>query len=204
MRRSIDIALLVVGVLAAALPILYGLNSVSPMQKAFRCRVTVENALDGPIEVTPLGQWDASSRRRGLPILADGPFAVSESRRGAMPIGPGDSIEFTYDWDDVYFVDLVVRDIESDVLGVIVVDEPTDFSRFRALSPPKVRVVPLAIKWELTPEQSSACEEASRPSTFNGWVVILAVVSLASFIALGGRILRRRRRVAAAPMVTPV
>jgi hypothetical protein len=105
---------------------LFAFNTVNPMQIAFITEFEVENQTQMPLWVTPVGTF-RSGGKSVLPQLAAAFPAIPAWRSRDLRIDPGETRRIYYDWDDINFSEIVVRDSVG-VLRNLVVDPapPTD------------------------------------------------------------------------------
>lgn len=106
--------------LITALWCLFLLNTLNPMQLVFVTTFEVENRTQEPIWVTPVGTYHPGERNV-LPQFACPIPAIPAFRWRDLHIGAGETRRIHYDWDDINFSELVVRDGKG-VLRTLVVD----------------------------------------------------------------------------------
>ena len=91
------------------LTLLFGLSLVNPMGLMFLTTFTIENRANEDIWVTPIGAVGSSGTRHLLPLsVAPFPYLMTPSRKD-FHLRPGDRRSFTYDWDDIQFSEILVR-----------------------------------------------------------------------------------------------
>ncbi len=98
-------------------------NSVNPMQLTFVTRFRVENQTALPLWVTPVGTHN-SGRKVVLPQFALSFPAIPAIRSRDFRVEPGGSTWIIYDWDDINFSEIVVRDAEGEYRQLVVDPNP--------------------------------------------------------------------------------
>lgn len=90
--------------------LLLALSLVNPMGLAFLTTFTIENQTSKQLWVTPIGAVGKDGQRKTLPMSAfTFPNLPSPNDRD-FTLTPGGNRSFTYDWDDVQFSEILVRD----------------------------------------------------------------------------------------------
>ncbi len=91
------------------------LSMVNTMGLVFLTRFTIENHTDRELWVTPIGAVGPEGTRRTLPLAYfTFPYLLSLKDR-EFRLGPGARRDFTYDWDDIQFSEILVRDQAGDL-----------------------------------------------------------------------------------------
>ena len=89
--------------------LLVGVSLVNPMGLAFLTSFTITNDSGEPVFVTPIGAVGKQGDRYMLPLsMLPFPYLM-RLKTGDFMIPPGESRSFTYDWDDIQFSEIVVR-----------------------------------------------------------------------------------------------
>lgn len=88
---------------------LVAVSAVNPFGLMFLTSFTIENGTDEEILVTPIGATGAAGTRYTLPYSVFKRFEVFGVKKGNFRIPAGASKEFTYDWDDIQFSEILVR-----------------------------------------------------------------------------------------------
>jgi hypothetical protein len=91
------------------LAMLLVVNAVNPMGTMFLHTFTIENRTDDEIFVSPIGAVDSEGTRRTLPFSVFKRFEVFSIKRDDFRIPAGTSMDFTYDWDDIQFSEILIR-----------------------------------------------------------------------------------------------
>ncbi len=119
-RAAVTIAAVVIaGVMAAAL--LYGalvaFNAYNPMLSAFLVSFEMYNGSGRDVWVTPIGMWEGSGEYGPLPRFRKiGGGAYPYSKNHDLHLATGETLAYTYDWDDINFRHILVRDARGKVL----------------------------------------------------------------------------------------
>jgi hypothetical protein len=128
----------------------------TPMLAAFIIDITIVNETDQRIVVTPVGTIGEKGRRSPLPVFRREFPPIQSTQRGGFGIEPGDSTTIFYDWDDINFSEIVVRNEQEDVRQLVVDPNPTTrqyhspekkefvIDDFKALAPVPVPVLDAA------------------------------------------------------------
>ena len=100
-------------------------NSINPMQLAFISNFEVENGTQQPLWITPIGTR-LSGEKSVLPQFFPFP-AIPVLRSRELRVGPNQRRRIYYDWDDINFSEIAIRDSRG-VLRSYVIDSspPTD------------------------------------------------------------------------------
>jgi len=88
---------------------------------AFLTSITIENAMDQSVEVTPVGTIGPKGTRSPLPVCQGRVNPLPAAKRGGFRLQPGEMAEITYDFDDINFSEIVVENAAG-VIGQFVVD----------------------------------------------------------------------------------
>lgn len=96
------------------------------MQRMFITEFEIENRTDQAVWVTPVGTFRSGGKSVLPQFLAPFP-AIPAWRSGHLRIDPGGKRRIYYDWDDINFSEIAIRD-SSGLLRNLVVDPnpPTD------------------------------------------------------------------------------
>jgi hypothetical protein len=107
-----------------------GFNAVNPMQLTFVTGFRVENRTSRPLWITPVGTLHAGGKHV-LPQFAAGFPAIPAFRTKNLRIEPGGSTWISYDWDDINFSEVVVRNAEGEYRQLVVDPDPPKHSYYR-------------------------------------------------------------------------
>jgi hypothetical protein len=100
-------------------------GSMNPLALAFVTDIRIENRLDEPIWVTPIGTVGKKGTRRPLPVCRRRiPYEPSR-QRGNFRVDPGERCAIYYDWDDINFSEVVVRTEAGRLFQLIANPDPT-------------------------------------------------------------------------------
>jgi len=101
------------------------LGSMNPLALAFVTDIRIENRLDEPIWVTPIGTVGKAGARRPLPVCRRRiPYEPSR-QRGNFRVDPGERRAIYYDWDDINFSEVVIRTEAGRLFQIIANPDPT-------------------------------------------------------------------------------
>ncbi len=198
MKRGLLIAgVMISGLLTplSLLPALFLVNSVNPMQLAFVTSFRVTNHSGKTLDVIPVGTFN-SGRKGVLPTFAWGFPAVPRLSRAPYQISHGDSRKILFDWDDINFSELVVRD-ESGEYRQFVTDPNPPTKDYYAPRQKHFTVPDFA---ELEPVDRAVLAAVNRKGNFlQSWWTILGL-ALPPFFLFGVSLAlcreRRRSRIA--------
>ncbi|WP_145379291.1 hypothetical protein [Symmachiella dynata] len=102
---------------------LFLLNCFNPMQLAFISDFEIENKTQQPIWVTPVGTFNSGIKAVLPQSMAAFP-AIPAWHSRDLPIAPGARRRVYYDWDDINFSEIVVRDAVGTVAVQLVDAHP--------------------------------------------------------------------------------
>lgn len=91
------------------LAILLVVDAVNPLSVMFLHSFSIENQTDKEIIVSPIGAVGSEGVRHPLPISSSKRFHVISVKNGNFPIPAKTAREFTYDWDDIQFSEILTR-----------------------------------------------------------------------------------------------
>lgn len=112
--------------LPLALPLAgVALNSINPMMLIFLYRFEVANQSGATIWITPIGAVGGAGNRYVLPQFVGEALAFPSIRQGQFRLATGESLEIVYDWDDINFSELLVRDAGGEYRALVVDAAPT-------------------------------------------------------------------------------
>ncbi|MCX7420350.1 MAG: hypothetical protein NT013_12550 [Planctomycetia bacterium] len=140
---------------------------------AFLTTFIVENALDEPIWITPVGAVGVDGIRRPLPVSYDFLLVIPTAKCGGYELQPQQTVAITYDMDDINFSEIVVES-RSSVLGQLVVDANPTANRYH--SPEKTEFV--IHQGELVPVTDAVLNAArhARTPNYRGIILICMIV----------------------------
>ena len=98
---------------------------------AFLTTIRIENRLEQPIRVTPVGTVGPNGARYPLPVSYRFVVPLPAAERGGFELKPNEMREITYDMDDINFSEIVVER-ENEVIGQIVVDPNPTANQYHA------------------------------------------------------------------------
>jgi len=96
------------------LTVLVGSSVVNPMGLVFLTTFEVENKTSEEILVTPIGAVGPTGDRHTLPYSALSWLYIMKSSSSDYSIASGEVRKFTYDWDDIQFSEILVRQPSKD------------------------------------------------------------------------------------------
>ena len=158
------------------LTLVIGSNVVNPMALAFLTTFEVENKTDEEIFVTPIGAVGQNGHRHTLPYSASTCLYIMAPSSADYPITPGGLREFTYDWDDIQFSEILVRRASEDYRVIPTGLHPTE-NQYRRPEKTRFEIGDLESA-PLAKEQHLAALPSN--STRIWTIYLLAVLGLAS------------------------
>jgi hypothetical protein len=156
-----------------ALSVLAALNTVNPMVLAFQYRFEVLNHAGEDIWVTPLGAVGPLGHRYVLPQYFSQLPAIPAWRQGEFKVAPDQSLTIIYDWDDISFSELLIRDRHGKFREFVIDRQPTK-DQYRPPAANKFVIPPL----NQLPESPAQLVAAIHGHAFNfrAWVFSLSGV----------------------------
>ena len=134
-----------------------GFSLINPMGLMFLTGFTVENASDEEVWVTPIGAVGERGERRPLPLSAFKiPYLLTPFRND-LPVARGARREFIYDWDDIQFSEILVRDAKGEYRALATGLHPTE-GQYRRPQQTNFVVNPLDTLPSATGQQLAALE----------------------------------------------
>jgi len=157
------------------------LNAVNPMALGFITGYVISNRTAEPILVAPVGTLDERGRRG---LLGNFPFpfpAMPGLRIKDIAVAPGGRRIMYYDWDDIQFSEIVVRD-STGTWQIVVNAEPTK-NQFRAVAVMDFAVTPETPRIPVAPAVLEAAESPDRSLLFHAaWISGLAAPLVFRFL----------------------
>lgn len=118
---------------------------------------TVENASGENVWVTPIGAVGEAGTRRPLPLSAFKiPYLLTPFRKD-LPVAQGARLEFIYDWDDIQFSEILVRNAKGEYHALATGLPPTE-GQYRRPQQTNFVVLPLDAMPPATGQQLAALE----------------------------------------------
>ena len=105
-------------------------NAVNPMQLTFVTGFRVENRTGRPLWITPVGTRHPEGKCV-LPQFAASFPAIPAFRSKDLRIEPGGSTRILYDWDDINFSEVAVRNAEGEYRQLVVDPDPPKQDYYR-------------------------------------------------------------------------
>ena len=102
--------MLFIGIILTVIFVLFSLN---PIGLSFQTNFTVKNESGRTVFITPVGTADRDSRIV-LPITITQIPIIFAYNRGNFKLGPNKTRKIIYNWDDVTFTEIAIKD-ENDV-----------------------------------------------------------------------------------------
>lgn len=115
-----------IGLPASLISALFLLNAVNPMSVAFLMPFEVVNASGEDVNITPVGAVGASGLRTTLPMSLSPHLSIPSLRNRSFRLAAGARRNFTYDWDDVEFSELLIVSHSGSAKELVVNPPPTD------------------------------------------------------------------------------
>ena len=98
---------------------------------AFLSTFTVENGLERPVWITPVGTVGPNGWRSPLPVSQRFVVAIPAAVSGGYELQPNESVSITYDMDDINFSEIVVEDATG-MIGQLIVNPDPTANQYRA------------------------------------------------------------------------
>ena len=141
------------------------------MALAFLTSFTVRNGSGEVVLITPIGTVGRAGHRRLLPLSRSSWLSIPASTASDFRLAPNEERRFTYDWDDINFSEIAVRD-EHDHWRQLVVDPNPTERQYRppavdAFSIPPLTELPMATE----AIRAAAVQPSSRVSAL--WLIAL-------------------------------
>lgn len=130
-RAIVSSGLLLGGLLTSCLLALLLIAMVSwmtypnPMLLAFLFRFDVVNESGETVWITPIGAIDREGERRVLAQYTEGGEAIPAGQERNQKVQPGETLRIVYDWDDINFSEILVRDAAGNGRVLVVDATPT-------------------------------------------------------------------------------
>ncbi|MEM6333783.1 MAG: hypothetical protein AAF823_10645 [Planctomycetota bacterium] len=193
LRRAVLVLLIFNGLLlpCGLIPVLAPLNAHNPIQIAFITTISITNATDDDLWVTPIGAVGPQGRRVPLPIFTQQSPAYVSRARGDFPVAPGNTIDILYDWDDVNLAEIVVANAAGG-LRQIVADPHPEINQYRQPQPNTFTIADFDALDPVPPNTLAAYHDAQQPFSLVGRLLPFAAPWL-TFIPLLLTYLRLRR-----------
>jgi hypothetical protein len=173
-NRLISWFLLVIAVLCMPLSCVTGLmlfNFANPMARAFLTDFTVRNSSGEIVHITPIGTVGEEGHRRQLPLSLSSEISIPASTASDFRLAPNEERRFTYDWDDINFSEVAVRDERGKWRELVVDPQPTE-RQYRPPAEDSFVIPPFSELPEATePVRAAAVRPSSRVSIV--WVLSL-------------------------------
>jgi len=124
-RGLLMVGIAITGLLTplSLLPAAFLVNAINPMQLAFVTPFEVTNDSGRTLDVIPVGTFN-SGLKSVLPTFAWGLPAIPRLSRAPYRISPGDAQKILFDWDDINFSELVVRDESGEYRQLVTEPSP--------------------------------------------------------------------------------
>ena len=149
---------------------------------AFLSTFTVENGLERPVWISPVGTVGPDGWRSPLPVSHRFVVAIPVAVRGGYELQPNETRSITYDMDDINFSEIVVEDANG-MIGQLIVNPDPTASQYRApttkhflLKADSLVPVPAAV--------SNAARRAQQPSNLPIVFVSILVLPWPSVLLL--------------------
>lgn len=140
--------------LFTALWVLFFFNLINPMQEAFITEFEIENNTQQTVWVTPVGTFNEGGKS-ALPQFMSRFPSIPLGRSRDLMIEPGARRHIYYDWDDINFSEIAVRD-SSGVLRNLVIDDSPPAEDYYANQEDLYRIENLESLPKASPEIQSA------------------------------------------------
>ena len=161
----------VLGILTSPLILillLFVLNAFNPMQWVFLFSFEVKDNSNQTIWITPIGSIGFEGKKSRLPVFLNEVPAIPAIVYGGYRLDPGDSKTIVYDWDDINFSDIVVKDKSGEYRSLIVNPNPTE----RMYSTPTTNTFNIE-SWNSLTIADSRLVDIARGWNINWWGIFL-------------------------------
>lgn len=167
----VALALLAIPVqIASCTVIFYALNMYNPEQLGFLASFEVANDSGSGVLITPIGMAQGSGLYMPLPRYKDAfpPAVPMLGARHNIPVGAGQTVRITYDWDDINFRHILVKTGDGRIL---ILDTDKMGGRDGCYDPQQssYRIPPLA-ELPLASSELAPCAEKGRAVVYSGAV----------------------------------
>ncbi len=129
MNRLVLRTLLIVAIVGMPMSCVTGWTVVyiaSPMIMNFWTGFSVRNSAGEIIYVTPIGTVGREGYRDRLPLSRSSHFSIPPSTNSDFRLSPNEVRRFIYNWDDINFSELAVRDERGHWRQLVVDPHPTE------------------------------------------------------------------------------
>lgn len=193
-RIAINIGLILVSpfLLCTCVPLLLLVNTVNPLAVAFNSEFEVENRTSGPIWITPIGTTNQGSKAVLLQYTGRR-LAIPSLHSTDLEVVPGRRVRIHYDWDDINFSDILVRDLAGNESVFVVDAAPPTRGYFQNQQP--LYVIQTAELSPAPPQIVTARDRSGRYRWRSWTVMALGFIAPIVFLIL----LRARRRIRNVP-----
>ncbi len=161
--------LLAMGVVCLPVTCMNGLLVIgmfNPMPRAFLTSFTVVNQSQETIDVTPIGTIGTEGRRRILPLSSQDKRSLNLTGPFEIRLHPKGEHQFTYDWDDINFSELAVRDGRGEWYQLVTDPNPAKNEN----SPPKKKSFAIPPLSQLSKATNDVIAAAKSPrGQSSGW-----------------------------------
>lgn len=153
---------------------LFVLNVANPMALAFLTSFTVRNSSGEVIHVTPIGTVGKQGHRRLLPLSRSSRLSIPSSTASDFRLAPNDEHHFTFDWDDINFSEIAVRDQRGTWRQLVVDPNPTE----RQYRRPATNVFVIPPLSELPGASDAVQAAALRPSSRTSILWLISILGV--------------------------
>jgi hypothetical protein len=164
-KHFLTILLVLNGLLlpCGCLPALPFINAFNAIQLAFITDIHITNATPHSIKVTPIGTAGVLGDRWPLPVFKSAFPAFESKQVGDFHIPSGSTLEILYDWDDINFSEIVVKDHLGQLSQIVTDPTPTQ-SQYH---PPQINTFTIDASSPLQPVPANvlaAYQQAQQPT----------------------------------------
>lgn len=133
------------------------LRSCHPVARVFVSELRIRNDSGVTVWVTPIGMWEGRGRIGPLPRLTPALWMWRHPRQTRLRLDPGESVRILYDWDDINFRHILVRDAAG-VVRILDTDRKGNLGNcYRAQR--DTYVIPALKMLRLAPAELHPCEK---------------------------------------------
>ena len=191
LAASVALAAFLLPLSVSTVAILIG--PLNPMQAAFITEFTIENRSGETVHITPVGTVGMEGHKGLLPQFVSAFPAIPAKKESNLIVADRQSIRILYDWDDINFSEIAIRDEAGKWYQLVTDPEPTKDQ----YHPPHAKHYEIGKLAELPPATRDVIKAAQAwPSS--AWILGFAVAGVLVPVVLIWTIIRYRRLATAA------
>ena len=183
--RLVGGALVAVGLAASLLAALFVLVSAG-----WEASFAIENRSGETVWVTPVGVGEDGRTRSTLPLNYGFPPLLIAYDRGDFRLAPGEQRRFRYDWDDINFSEIAIRDAMGGWRHLVVRPGADTLGCCSLLRQREFTVPPLGT----LPQASAAVSQAAVATRYNDRALVVWLLYSGPLFCILGMLLLTARR----------